>query len=205
MPTLPPLWKGNYKINTDERGFNFSVHCVATLDSDARIKFNDLGARMKLLLPKSAEVFYASFTKWDSKRDGRFLADCVGPGSFVEDDGPPELSDYDFARTCINIRMENDNGGIATLKWAAVPDSIVYGGRVTDTIAPVIGVPAGAVPDPGAGADWFNEFTNFMAAIVKNFTHIESGGLPGADYVPRAYINAYAARVSQKKGGRVFI
>lgn len=199
------LWKANYQINTDERGFHFGVHIFDTDEDVVRTKANDIGARIKALMPKSAEVFYASISKFDSPRDGRFLHLAVGPGSFVEDEGPPELSDYDAARTCLNIRMETSTGGSSTLKFAPIPDSIVYGGRVATSITPVIGVPVADPAAAGAGADWFAEMTNFMKAITKNCIHVKEDIPVGGDIPTVSYKNAFAMRVSVKKGGRVFI
>ena len=65
--------------------------------------------------------------------------------------------------------------------------------------------PVGALPAPGDGADWFAEFTNFMAALVQGTLHVKAPIPPGLDYVSSAYVNGFATRVSQKKGGRVFI
>lgn len=199
------LWKANFKVNTDERGFDFGFHVVNNDVAAVRTIVNDIAARYKLLMPKSAEIFYASISKWDSPRDGRFMHLAVGPGAYVEDEGPPEKSDYDFSRTCVNIRLETDTGLMATHKFTPIPDAIVYGGAVTTAITPVIGTPVGALPDPGDGANWFEEFTNFMKALVKNCAHVKSPIPPGLDYVATAYVNGFAARVSEKKGGRVSI
>ncbi len=155
-------------------------------------------------MPTSAEIFFATISKWDSKRDSRFLPNAVGPGTYVEDDGPPVVSDYDISRTSMLIRLEHDGGGSVTRKFCPVPDSIIFGGKSVDAIDPVIGS-APPLDLPGAAADWVTEFKNFMQALIYSTTHIESGGAPGGPYTSRAYLNAYAIRTGVKRGGRVFI
>lgn len=204
MPDPVTLWKANLKINTDERGFTFGFHVINASETAARASANDIAARYRALMPLSAEIFFATISKWDSKRDSRFLPDAIGPGEYTEDEGPPVVSDYDIARTSILIRLEHDGGGSVTRKFCPIPDSIVNGGHNVDAIVNVLGTapPAAA---PGAGANWEAEFTNFMQALVYSTTHIESGGSPGGPYTSRAYVNAFAIRAGVKRGGRVFI
>jgi hypothetical protein len=198
------LWKANLKINTDERGFTFGFHVINASETAARTAADDIAKRYLALMPKSAEIFFATISKWDSKRDSRFLPNSIGQGQFVEDEGPPEVSDYDISRTSVLIRLEHDGGGSVTRKFCPVPDSIIFGGKPVDAIVPVTTLmpPAAA---PGAGADWHSEFTNFMQALIYSTTHIESGGSPGGPYTSRVYTAAYAIRTGVKKGGRVFI
>lgn len=204
MPDPTTLWKANLKINTDERGFTFGFHIVNASEALARTAANDIAQRYLALMPKSAEIFFATISKWDSARDSRFLPDAIGPGTYEEDAGPPILSDYDLARTSILIRLEHSGGGSVTRKMCPVPDSIIYGGQTVDTIEPVIGLapPAAAA---GAAANWHAEFTNFMQALVYSTVHIASGGAPGGPYTSTPYANAFAIRAGVKRGGRVFI
>lgn len=205
MPADTAVWHGNYKINTDERGFNFGFYQVGSDEVTIRDRFNDVGARIKKLLPKTADIFYASYSQKTKERDGRFLHLSVGQGEFVEEVGPPEKSDYDFSRTCVNIRLETLAGKQAHMKFAPLPDKLVYGGFLLDTIDPILAMP-GVIPAAGDGADWYIEFSSFMAALVKYAVHIPVNWVPGGLVDESStYLRAFATRVSAKKGGRVFI
>ena len=205
MPADTLVWHANFKINTDEGGYMFGFHQVGADEALVRTRFDDVASRLKKLMPKSADIFYASFSKLTAERDGRYLHLAKGPGEYVEVVGPPEVSDYDFPDTCINIRLETATGKIATHKFCPVPDEIVTGGMVTASITPVIGMPAGAIGAPGSGADWFAEFTLLMEALTKYAVHIPSAWVPGGEDQSTVYANCFATRVGSKKGGRVFI
>lgn len=198
------LWHANFKINTEKKGFNLKFNIADKVEADAKVAALDLAGRVKALLTEDAEIFYATLSRDDHKKDSRYLHTAIGAGTYNIVAPPGDPTTYDNAPTALLFRLEMTDGSEVTRKFAPLPDPAVLGGNLVAAIAPIIGTP-GAAPAAPAGGDTFAErFNKFMGAVLF-YTHaIESGHTPGGVYNYQAYINAFALRVGVKKGGRVF-
>jgi hypothetical protein len=204
IPGTGILWHGNFKVNTIHRGFSLKFHVPNVDEATARGVLTDIGLRLLKLYPPDTEIFFAAVSKDDSDKDSRYLPGVVGAGQYAPVVVPPVVQAYDMPQTSLLVRIEHDAGSSVTRKIGPIPDTVLNEATTTSVIAPVVGVPA-AVPAPGAGADWFAEFTNLMAALVKNTKAIKSGHEPGGAFFYANNLNAFMMRAGVKKGGHVFI
>lgn len=199
------LWHLNYKINTDERGFNIGFNVAESVESAARAVGTDLGKRMLALLPADAEIFYAHMSRDDHQKDSRFMPDVIGPGTYVLTGSSPPPSSYDFPRTSLLFRLESGNGSSVSRKFCPLPDDKVAKAALITPVSNVVGTP-GTLPALPAGGDaWELTFLNFFKAIVLQTHHVLSAHPPGGAYTYFPWLNCYPLRISSKKGGRVFI
>lgn len=198
------LWHANFKINTDEHGFNFKVHMAEIDEATAKSRAIDLAGRIKKLIPSDASIYYATISKDNTKKDSRYLKDAIGPGEYVLPGVDPDPSTYDYSKVALLIRLEHADGSSVTRKFNPIPDNFITDGALLSSITAVEGMPGGALPAVGAGATWYEEFTNFMKALVKNTHHVVAGHAPGGEYTYYEWVNAFVLRVGDKKGGRVF-
>jgi len=197
-----PLWHLNFKINAIGRGFNTKFHIADKAEADALTAANDIATRLKILLPTDAEIFYATISRDNTKKDSRFLASALGQGTFLldpEDEG----SSYDNAGTAILVRFEHTSGGSVTRKFCPIPDGVVTGGQPTSPITAITTAPV-AAPAASSGADtWFVNFNKFMGAVCFYTHHLVSGHQPGGGYEYFGLNRAYVLRTGKKKGGPV--
>lgn len=201
------IWKVNFKINTDERGFQFKCWINNASEDIARAAAVELGERYKALLPPTAEIFYAQMSKLGPDRDGLYLPEAVGLGSYDSDAVAAGVQgDYDFSRTCLNLRLETPGRKWVTRKFGPIPDEIITGGKMTDLMT-AITVPQTEAPAtaPGAAADYKTELSNFVKALMfyTCYKAVKPDG-EGA-VVTDTWKRGMLLRVGSKKGGRVFI
>jgi hypothetical protein len=199
------LWHLNYKINTDERGFNMGFMVAEVVEATARAVGTDLGKRILALLPSDAEIFYASMSRDDHAKDSRFMPDVIGPGTYTLTGSSPPPSTYDFPRTSLLYRLESTDGQAVTRKFCPLPDDKVNKAALITPISNVVGVP-GALPALPLITDaWELIFLNFFKAVVLQTHHVYRAHAPGGAYTYFPWINCYPLRIGSKKGGRVFI
>jgi len=202
--TAGRLWSANFKINSNERGFNMKFYFAELDEATVKSNANDLAARIKALMPVDSEIFYATINNDNGVRDSRFLKDALGAGVYVTPGGgSPPPTKYDFSRTAFLFRMEHAMGGSVTRKFSCIPDEVVAGGVLTSALPFVATLPVGSVPAAGA-ADWVTEMLNFMKAIGNTTVALKSGHVPGGVYQYAAWTGAYGLRIGDKKGGRLF-
>lgn len=206
MPDSTTLWKGNLKINTDERGFNFKFFINNATEATARGDAADIGKRYKAIMPPTGQVFYASLHRLGSERDSRYLHEAVGFGTYDPEETPTDLpSDYDFSRTAVGIRLETAEGDFVLRKVCPIPDEIIFGSTIIDQFNPITSPPADPATAPGAAVDWKTELENLVKKLMLKTVHIKTKKGPDGLPVVRSWQRGMLLRVGQKKGGRVFI
>lgn len=199
------LWHLNLKVNTPKRGLNMKFHMAEVTEATARTQAIALCARLKHLLPTDAEIFFATISKDDHKKDSRFVPEALGAGSHIVAGVSPPPSVYDFPTTSLMVRMEHADGSSVTRKIGPLPDDIVDDGEIILAVSNVTTVPV-AAPAAWAGGDlWAATFNNFMKELMLFTHHVQSGHAPGGPYTYFAWTSMFALRIGQKKGGRVFI
>lgn len=197
------LWHINYQINSD-RGFHFGVSVAEQNEAQVRAVGNDLGTRLLYLLPADAEIVFASFSKSDSPRDGRYLPAAVGAGKNAIAGSPPVPQNTDQPRTCVELRLEDPNGFPLVRKVCPIPDGVVTDNDLTVKPTNVVGLPVALPAAPVANELYSVTLGAFMQALVLQTHHVVSGGPPGGAYTYFAWANCYYMRVGSKKGGRFF-
>lgn len=198
------LWHLNYKINTPTRGFNFKVHVPNVDEAAAIVIAARLGLRLLYLMPSVCEIFYATATKDDHDQDSRRVPGALGNGLYLQTGSSPAATKPDNSRSAVLCRFEHSAGGGVNMKIAPIPDTVCTDDTLTTIPASVVGAPVGALAAPGAGADFFVEFTNLMKDITQNCKAIKSGHPPGGAFKYANFVNAYYTRLTVKKGGRIF-
>ncbi len=207
--TSPPfgpnyLWKGIFKINTDEGGLISEFWIANVPKATARTRFEGISSRIKGLLPIDAEIFLATMHKQDGTRDGFLLPDSLGAGTYGTLLSTPAPTKMNQFRDSILIRRETGDGIVSSINFAPYPDPIITG---ADVVAPISSVVAGVPADPGdpAATDLYAvRFNNLLLYLQWATNYVQSGFTPGAAYTWDAWENLYVERVSTKKGGRVF-
>lgn len=198
------LWHMNYKINTPTRGFNFKLH-VPNVDEATVIPIAErIGQRLLYLMPSTCEIFYATISKDDTDQDSRRVPGALGGGLYGQTGSSPAATKPDNSRSAILTRFEHSAGGGVNMKFAPIPDTVCTDDTLTTIPTAVVGVPVGALALPGAGADFFVEFTTLMKDIVQSCKAIKSGHPPGGAFKYANFLNAYYTRLAVKKGGRIF-
>jgi hypothetical protein len=164
-----------------------------------------LGAHLKAMLTTDCEVFYATMSRDDHKRDSRYLPAAVGAGTLEPAAPPAAAGAYDEARTAMLFRLEDTDGSEVTMKHAPMPDSAVLGGAFVNAIAAVVGLPGALPADPAPGDTFAAIANNFFKTIVKGTHHVVGGHAPGGLYTFFNWINCYPMRIGKKRGGRAFV
>lgn len=199
------LWTANWKINSNNRGFQWRVNFANIDEATAVTRAADLSARMKLLLPGSAEIVFATLSNNNTTRDATFLEDALGVGEYVTSAGPPAVpAVVDQSQTALQIRLENPDRQSVQRFFNPIPDTILTDDLLNGAVASTTSLPL-VLPDPGDGATWYEEFSNFMAALVKNTHYVKSGHASGGAYQYSAWRKAFLIRACKKKGARAFI
>jgi len=207
MPGTPgtgTLYSLNYKINSDDLGFNFKLWIQQTTDAAARAICNQLGQRMLYLLPSACELQYAAYSKDGPNRDARIVNDCCGAGKYLQGITTPVPTYPDNSKSCVLLRFEQTDGNAPSRKWGPVPDGVctadAFSTAVPDVVFPVVG----AIPAPGAGTTYFDEFTAFLKDVGTNTIHLYNGHIPGGAFLWSAWTVISVRGLRAKKGGRAF-
>ena len=200
------LWRANYKINTEYRSFNYRVWLAAMTEANAFTKAEDIGKRLRDVLTTDTEIFYAHISRWDSRKDSRYVPDCVGRGTYGPGDEETEPEKYDHARTALLLRLEANAGGYISPKVAPLPDSVVEGGWLLAEHEPdpVKGRPEAPPALAEEEDDWKTRFNLFLQGLVFHTHYVPGPIMSGGQYEYDEWRNGYAMRISSKKGGRVF-
>ncbi len=202
---VQPLWHVNFKINTKQRGLNTKFHIAGGTETEVKAKANEIATRLRWIMPTDAEIFFATLSKDNHKKDSRFLKDALGAGLSPEAAETPADSVYDWPTTSLLVRMEHEDGSSVTRKLAPLVDVKIEEGALLAAVDPVIGMP-GALPAATLAADTYAvKLNKLMQVLVLNTDHVVSGHAPGGDYVTFRWTSAFAIRIGQKKGGRVFV
>lgn len=199
------LWHLNYKINTDGPGLQIGFKVAEAVEADAKVVALKIGAHIKAMLTTDCEIFYATMSRDDHKRDSRYLPGACGVGTFEPADDPTPAGLYDEARTAMLFRLEDSDGNEVTMKHAPMPDSQVAGGKFANLITAVTGVPGALPADPAPGDAFAAIANNFFKTLVKGTHHVVGGHAPGGVYTYHSWLNCYAMRIGKKKGGRAFV
>lgn len=199
------LWHINFKINTPDRGFQDKFH-VAEMSQGAVLSIAaDLALRIRYMMPPDSEIFYATISKDDHKKDSRFVRDALGVGLLQVTGTPAVDTTYDFARTAMLIRFEHAGGSSISRKFAPIADEYTEEGDLTDPPDDIIGIPGALPAAPTVTTAFKTNLEGLMGAIMKQTHHVQSNHVPGGAYTYFAWENAFYLRVASKKGGRVFI
>lgn len=199
------LWKLRVKINTPDGGLNFSLHRAESNEADARAAFLDICNRLRAIMPSTCEIFMATMSKDNTKKDSRLIPEAIGDGLYGQGGVDPDPTTYNRFDDAFLLRFENAEGGEVPLKLAPIPDLEIVAGEAAHIPDSVVGTPAGALPAIGAQPVTFKtELENLMKAITKNCHHVVTKNhTPGGNYTYFAFENAHFLRVAKKKGGRV--
>lgn len=198
------LWHINFKINTPVKGFQQKFHVPNVNEAAAMAIAVRLGLRLRYLMPSVCEMFYGTLTKDDHDQDSRRIVGAIGQGLYGQTGSSPAATKPDNSRSAVLCRFEHSAGSGVNMKFCPLPDAVVTDDSLNTIPDSVVGVPVGAIDDPGAGLDWYVEFTNLMKDIVLSCKAIKSGHAPGGAFKYADFLNAYYTRLSVKKGGRIF-
>lgn len=198
------LWKGVYKINTDDGGLISEFFIANVNKATARARFEAIGSKIKGLLPIDAEIFNATMHKQDGKRDGFLLPNCLGAGTYGTLLASPAPTKMNQFRDAILIRRETPDGIVSSINFAPYPDPIVTGAAVVATIDSAVGGVPADPGDPAATDAYAARFNNLLLYLQWATHYVQSGQAPGASYIYDVWENLYVERTSTKKGGRVF-
>lgn len=202
---VQPLWHVNFKINTLQRGLNSKFHIAGGSESEARAKAIEIAIRLRWIMPTDARIFFATMSKDNHKKDSRFIPDALGPGLSPEASEDPADSVYDWPTTSLLVRFEHEDGGSVTRKLGPLVDVKVEEGDLLAAVAAVVGMPGAPPAATVAGDAYAVKINKLMQTLMLNTDHVISGHAPGGDYVTFKWTSAFALRIGQKKGGRVFI
>jgi hypothetical protein len=198
------LWDFNIKINSARKGFNCKFHFVAADYATVVPKAVDIAGRLLNVLPTDAEIFFATISNNNTRKDSRFIRAALGPGAHVLGGSSPPASTYDMPQAQLLVRFEDSEGGQVPRKLGPVPDAYVSSEELTSAINDVVGVPTLPLAAIGSGADYFANFNLLMKSIVVHTAHVLTGHAPGGDFQWAPWLNAYVMRTCIKKGGRIF-
>lgn len=202
---VQPLWHVNFKINTKQRGLNTKFHIAGGSEAEAKTKANELATRLRWIMPTDANIFFATLSKDNHKKDSRFLKDALGAGLSPEAAETPADSVYDWPTTSLLIRMEHEDGASVTRKIGPLVDVKVEEGDLLAAVLPQEGMPGAPPAATIAGDTYAVKLNKLMQIIMLNTDHVVAGHAPGGDYVTFKWTSAFALRIGQKKGGRVFV
>lgn len=211
MPTPPDglvgsLWHANFKVNCFNRGYQ-SKFAIVTADPEiAKASAISIATAFKRILPVAAEIFYATISNYNTKRDSRFLRGALGSGRFITAVGPPVVeSSFDNSWSGIKLRLENSDGGAVTRIINPVPDAVMTDEDIVPTLTDVTATFAGADPADGDLTNYGDQFLSFAKVITKHSVHVMTGAVPGGAFQYWPIVGAYPVGVSKKKGSRAFI
>jgi len=192
-----------YKINANYHGFNFKAGFANIDVATAVQRATTLASYLKALMPTDSEIFYASVSSNNTKRDGKYVPSALGAGSYGGGGGPPAPTHPDFDRACVEIRLESDDGFVIR-KVCPIPDEVVTQSELVQAVAPVLVKPAVPPLAPDTGVTWYDKFNLLMQALVYYTHHIKSGAAPGGPFTYFDWTAAYVTKVGTKKGARIF-
>lgn len=199
------LWHMNFKINADTRSFNFKTHLVGTDPVGVLLpKCVLMAALYKSIMPKDAEIMFATLTNDDSVRDSRFIRDAIGPGTYQATGSPAPASVFDAQRVAGLVRFENTEGQAMQIKVNPIPDDQVADNAFVNAVTDVVGTPVTDPGAPGAADAWAANMNKLMKSIAYNCVYLKSRRLSGGRFTYAAFANAFLLRPAVKKGGRVF-
>lgn len=199
------LWNVRYKINSPDGGLNFKLAIPDKTEVNARAIAVDIGLRLRSIMPSTCEIFSASMSKSNTKKDGKLLPNVIGDGQYGQSGATPAPTTYNRYDDCINVRAEDGDGQWVIVKIGPVPDTIISGGDIVIPIAAVLDT-AGPLPAiPVQPVTYNTEFTNLMLAIAKGCARVESKtNMPGGTYKFALFNAMHVIKVGKKKGGRIF-
>lgn len=199
------LFHVNFKINTEQRGYNLKFHLVGSNYDAVSPMALRLANQLRGVLPTDATIFYATVTNDNTTRDSIFLRGALGDGLFGQTGGPPlPAKPFDNSRSAILLRLEGNNGQSVPIKINPVPDEVMTDGTIVTAIDDVVGMPV-AFPAVASPTDTFKvAFNKLMQEIVFSTRYVKSGHPPGGAFQYDNWKNAYVLRQSVKRGGRVF-
>lgn len=199
------LFRLNMKVNCQDRGFQTKLNLVGANYAAVITPALLIAAAYRKTLPSDAEIYYATISMDNTKRDSKYLPGALGQGGFVGAGVDPDPTLANAAWDAIKVRLENEDGGQMTVKIGPVPDAVIDGGGITDPIDAVTSTFAGADPTLADGTVYKTAFTNLLKLITKYCFHVRSGHAPGGVFTYWALTAAYPLGVAKKKGGRVFV
>lgn len=199
------LFKINFKINTEDHGFNESWHVQGGDVAAARTKAIAIATARRRIMPADCEIAYATMSKDDSKRDSKFIPEARGAGLIIGTGVSPPPTTVNDDKTAVKIRFENDGGGSETRLLVGVPDGEVTSNALVNLPTDVTATFAAADPAEGDLTLFALQLTNFMKIITKHAINVRAGHAPGAVYTWWPYTAAYYVGIGKKKGGKIFI
>jgi hypothetical protein len=213
MPLVTPapgdstfLWKLNLKINGPVKGFNFKLWLNALTPALAVVAGNDIAGRVKYLLPQDSEIFTATISKDDHKRDSLMLETAAGPGLYNVASSGGSLSSCDTDEAALLIRFEHRDGSSDTKKFCPIPDNCITKRALVSAFAlnSSYAIPIANPAVPSDITAWVTNFGGLIQSILFNSVHVSSGHTPGGPYNYALWTKAIPLRVGRKKGGRAF-
>lgn len=199
------LWHANFKINCHNKGYQ-SKFPIVTADPDiAKASAISIATAYKRILPMDAEIFYATVSNYNTRRDSRFLRAALGAGLFIGLGVAPDPTTFDTSFASIKLRLETDTHTSVTRLINPVPDAVLTDEEIVPAITDVSATFAGVDPVEGDLTLYALQFENFMKILTKHCKHVYSGAVPGGAFTWSPYIAAMPVGVSKKKGSRAFI
>lgn len=198
------LWHGNLKINAGRKGYQFKFHMAGVSEEAAFTAAIDIAQRVRKLMPIGGEIVFATLSNDNSARDAGFLAEALGVGEYLESESPDVPAEFDTSFAALHVRMETPDRQSVQRIFNPIPDVIMTAGELEGSIVDVTSMPS-SVPAVGAGTTWYEEFSNFMKAMVKQTHYVKTGHAPGGAYQYSAWRKAFFIRATKKKGGRAFV
>lgn len=205
--TLNGLWCAVYKVNSDAGGFNFKIWMADKDEIGARAIGEDIGGRIKQLLPQDAEIYLATAYCMDANRNGMALRDCLGQGNWgnlVVSPATPTVTSCDNSHSAIKIRLEDIDLGVVSRKFNLIPDDVSAKDDLINHANDVVGIPVALPASPVAADTYAQQMNKFMQALVFSTVHVQKGYVPGGAYNYKTLKNCYLRGLTTKKGGRVF-
>lgn len=196
------LWHLRFKITSHLRDFWVTFDVAESTEFHAFNVAQDLGQRMLGLLPSDAAITRATMHRLAPGKYSRLIPGVTTQGKYQSVGGVLGDQSSDAPRTAILFRLESTGGSFANRKFNPLPDEQVSGGKLVNTIAPVVGRPNSLPALPVDGDAWEEVFANFFAAIVFQTHHIIGVPVPGDSYQYFPWENCFPLRVGSKNGGR---
>lgn len=213
MPEITPapsdttfLWKLNLKVNGPVKGFNLKFWLQGKTPDAAVTAGNDICSRYRYILPADSEIFVATISKDDRKRDSLMLEAAAGPGLYNVATPVVTPSSCDTDEAAVMIRFEHGGGSSDTKKFNPVPDNVITKRAIVSAFALdssyLVATAVGAAPS--VITDWVVNFGGLIRSILNNTVHVKAGHTPGGVYIYENWKKAIPLRVGRKKGGRAF-
>ena len=200
------LWKAVFKMNGIYHGFPLSFHLAEKTESQARTIAEDIGAKLKIILPPSAEIFYATIAKTDTRKDSRFIPGAVGPGVAQVSAGPPIVPmTLNHERDCLRVRFESLGPQPVTRLFPLLPDEQVEDQELVNPIDAVTDIPVANPAVPTNLTAWATNYNVLLKTLVFSTHHVKTHDTPGGVYTYYTWNAAYPGAIGTKKGGRLFV